>query len=156
MNSATIKDAPAFLNLNDKAMWVLGYNACLEKAAEMGQIRDPQAPLWLQSQDHVELSAHLHKLGWNNSCDAQSEYLRDHLWKPLREFARGLWIDYSFYRLTAAQRDKAQKELLARDQTDQNRESLIRDFEHWLNDHRNSDVASVFHDTVGKVKQIAK
>jgi hypothetical protein len=26
---ATIKDAPAVLNLNDKAMWVLGYNAAL-------------------------------------------------------------------------------------------------------------------------------
>lgn len=30
MKRATINDAPAVLNLNDKAMWVLGYNAALD------------------------------------------------------------------------------------------------------------------------------
>jgi hypothetical protein len=32
MKPVTIADAPAFLNTNDKAMWVLGYNAAVERA----------------------------------------------------------------------------------------------------------------------------
>lgn len=32
MKRATIADAPAVLNMNDKAMWVLGYNAAAERA----------------------------------------------------------------------------------------------------------------------------
>lgn len=32
---ATISDAPAFLNLNDRAMWVLGFNAAVEAAASL-------------------------------------------------------------------------------------------------------------------------
>lgn len=31
MNQVTIQDAPPFLNLNDQAMWVLGYNEAVEK-----------------------------------------------------------------------------------------------------------------------------
>lgn len=30
MKRVTVSDAPAFLNLNDKAMWVLGFNAAAD------------------------------------------------------------------------------------------------------------------------------
>lgn len=30
MKEVTIKDAPAVLNINDRAMWVLGFNAAVE------------------------------------------------------------------------------------------------------------------------------
>lgn len=32
MKRATINDAPKVLNINDRAMWVLGYNAALDAA----------------------------------------------------------------------------------------------------------------------------
>ena len=32
---ATINDAPAFLNTNDRAMWVLGFNEALDRIADM-------------------------------------------------------------------------------------------------------------------------
>lgn len=33
MKRVTIEDAPAVLNLNDRAMWVLGFNEALERCA---------------------------------------------------------------------------------------------------------------------------
>jgi hypothetical protein len=35
MKRATIADAPAVLNTNDKAMWVLGFNAALDRVIEV-------------------------------------------------------------------------------------------------------------------------
>ena len=32
MPPANVDSAPLYLNLNDRAMWVLGWNACLDKA----------------------------------------------------------------------------------------------------------------------------
>lgn len=40
MKRATINDAPAVLNINDRAMWVLGFNAAIEAA---GQQPEPVA-----------------------------------------------------------------------------------------------------------------
>ena len=37
MEKANIGDAPAFLNLNDKAMWVLGYNEAVQLIAKASQ-----------------------------------------------------------------------------------------------------------------------
>lgn len=37
MKPATIADAPSALNLNDKAMWVLGYNAAAESSANVAR-----------------------------------------------------------------------------------------------------------------------
>lgn len=41
---ATIKDAPACLNTNDKAMWVLGYNEGIESAV-LAKLREQQEPV---------------------------------------------------------------------------------------------------------------
>ena len=44
MKSVTIKDAPSVLNLNDKAMWVLGFNDALGRYAQLEQAEMVIAP----------------------------------------------------------------------------------------------------------------
>jgi len=53
-DSATINDAPAFLNMNDKAMWVLGYNAA---RASLPREAEQEAVAWLVLADGDECKA---------------------------------------------------------------------------------------------------
>jgi hypothetical protein len=42
MKQATIKDAPAVLNTNDRAMWVLGFNEALERCRAACEAQRPK------------------------------------------------------------------------------------------------------------------